>query len=208
MAGENDQDDKNKVDDVDTTDSGNGDASGDSGTGTGDADASKGDDVVSKADHDAVVARMKAADKRASELEGKVKEQERKDKTELENAKSDVEERDKQIVKLLEQIDTTALENAFLTNNKYSWHDANDALRLLDREGVEVKDGTVTGLAPAIDKLAKAKPHLLKDSDEDDKGKDKGGSSEASGSSTNGKRKGSEGNDKKDYSGRFPALKR
>jgi hypothetical protein len=105
-------------------------------------------------------------------------------------------------------VDQMTLQNAFLTDNKHTWVDASDALRLLDMDGVEVKDGNVTGLGAAIEKLAKAKPHLLQKTEKKDDEDGKDGSSAASGSANNGRRKGDESKDKRDYSGRFPALKR
>jgi hypothetical protein len=69
-------------------------------------------------------------------------------------------------------------------------------------DGVEIKDDKVHGLAEAVDKLAKAKPHLLK--------KDEGGnsSSAASGTANNGTRKGGTKTPPKNYQSRFPALRR
>lgn len=39
--------------------------------------------------------------------------------------------------------------------------DADDAFRLLDREGVTIEDGKVSGVEDALKSLAEAKPHLL-----------------------------------------------
>lgn len=56
-----------------------------------------------------------------------------------------------------------ALDNSFLSNNKHEWLDADAALRLLDRDMIEIEDdGKVHGLTVALDKLAKDKPYLLK----------------------------------------------
>lgn len=180
--------------------------------GTGDAqggtdDAAKGD-VVTRAEFDNLFKRMQAADQAKAAAETKLKEIERKDQSELEKAQSDLADIKKAHEQAMADLNEKALENEFLANNKFTWHDAKDALRLLDMDGVEVKDGNVTGLADAINKLAKAKPHLLK-SEKDDSGNGDGsnGSSGASGSATNGKRKGEGKDDKVNYSGRFPALK-
>lgn len=180
-------------------------------TGAQEADTSQGD-TVSRAEYEDVKRRMQAADqnrsrveKEAAEAKQKLAEIERKDQSELERATTDLQAAKTEIETLVGKLNDQALENAFLTNNKYSWANSKDALRLLELEGVEVKDGQVTGLEPAIAKLAKDKPYLLK-KDDGDTGGD--GSSGASGSVTNGKRKGENPNDKKDYSGRFPALKR
>jgi hypothetical protein len=186
------------------TNTGNQGASGDQGTGETDKNEQP---VVTAAEFEAMRERMKAADRAKSEAETKLKEIERKDMSELEKANDQLKEKDQQIVALTEKVSEMALQNAFLTNNKYTWHDPEDALRLLNREGVEVgEDGKVKGLGPAIAELAKKKPHLLKS--EKDKDGDGNGSPAASGSATNGRRKGEEKSDKVDYSRRFPALKR
>lgn len=161
-----------------------------------------GDDVVTRSEFEATQARMKAADKRAAELQVKLKEFEDKDKSDLEKAQNLVQEVTAERDKLAGRIREMALQNAFLTDNKYTWHDPRDALRLMDMEGVEVDDdGKVQGLKPAIEKLAKAKPHLIKQDG------DGNGSSAASGSANNGTRKGGAQQPKRNYSSRFPALR-
>lgn len=202
------QRDPNATDDDDTNDDTSNDsqlASGDAGTSNDASDDTSSSDTVSKADLDKALERMKAADKRASELQDKLKEIERKEKTELENAQSDLEDAKKQLEVVGQELADLRLENAFLTNNKYTWHDPSDAMRLMDTEGVRVEEGKVIGLADAIEKLAKAKPHLLKSEDDGGKGKD---SSAASGTPRNGTRKGDKKEPPRDYSARFPALKR
>lgn len=190
----------------DTTNDNQG-ASGDAGTSNASTDDTSSGDVVPKSELEKTIERMKAADKRASELETKLKEIERKEKTELENAQSDLEETKTRLAAVQQDLSDLRLENAFLTQNKYTWHDPSDAMRLMDTEGVRVdEDGKVIGLADAVEKLAKAKPHLLK-SDDDNGGKGNS-STEASGTPRNGTRKGDKKDPPKDYSARFPALKR
>ncbi len=202
------QGDGNKPDDTqggDTSNKGTEGASGAQGSGNDTKnDAPEG--TVSLADYEAVKARMQAADKAKSDAEKKLADLEKKDMSELDRTKTELAERDKTIETLNTTIANMALQNAFLTDNKYTWHDPRDALALLDREGVEIKeDGKVTGLRQAIDKLAKAKPHLIKG---DEKKNDGEGEGEPSGSASNGRRKGDEKSNKVDYSRRFPALKR
>lgn len=178
-------------------------ASGATGTSNdASTDTSTNVDTVTRVEFDQLFKRMQAADTAKSTAENKLKELERKDQSDLQKAQTDLEDTLKANQELSSKLNEMALNNAFLTDNKHSWADPADALRLLNMEGVEVKDGVVTGLAPAIEKLAKDKPYLLK------KEGDGTDSSGASGSATNGKRKGSDPNEKTDYSGRFPALKR
>jgi hypothetical protein len=188
------------------TNTGNQGASGDQGVSGTDKNEQP---AVTVAEFEAMRERMKAADRAKADAETKLREIERKDMSELDKAKTDLQDRDAQIKTLTEKVSEMALQNAFLTNNKYTWHDPEDALRLLNREGVEVgEDGKVKGLAPAIAELAKKKPHLLKSEKDDSKDGNGNGSPAASGSATNGKRKGEGSDDKVDYSRRFPALKR
>lgn len=187
-------------------------ATGDQNGGSSNDDATTGN--VSRQEFEDLKRRMQAADKnkteaekRAESAETELKKLKEKDLSELEKTKSQLEDLQKQNASLLEKLDQQALQNAFLTHNKHTWVNPTDALRLLDREGVEVKDGNVTGLDVAIEKLAKDKPYLL--SDDSGKGKAGNSSSGASGSANNGRRAG-EGKDdnKKASPNRFPALKR
>lgn len=165
-------------------------------------DATKGTETtISREEFDKLDARMRAADKRASEAEQKSKELEREKLSDQEKVAAELKDVTAERDSLRAEVNDVRLENAFLSINKYSWHDPQDALRLLNTEGVEVKDGKVTGLSEAVDKLAKDKKHLLK-TEEDGKG-----SSAASGSASNGTRKGDKKEPPKNYSSRFPALR-
>lgn len=191
-----------------TPDDDNQNASGAAGGSTeGTDDANKGDTEtpITRAEFDALFKRMQAADQRASKAEQELNEKKRAEQTETENLKQDLEKANQTIAELQKLIDRTALENEFFKNNKHTWHDPADALRLLDMDGVEVKDGTVSGLGPAIEKLAKAKPHLLKSESGSGNGN---GSSEASGSAGNGRRKGEGRQNQANYADRFPALRK
>lgn len=176
--------------------------SGDAGT-TNDASSStsQGDDVVTRAEFESIKARMQAADRAKATVENELKELRRKDQSELERAQTDVKDLTGTVETLKKRLNDTLMENVFLSNNKYTWHDPQDALRLMDMEGVSIDDdGKVSGLPEAIAKLAKAKPHLLKTEGSNDAGT-------PSGSAANGKRKGEGKPPKKEYSSRFPALR-
>jgi hypothetical protein len=181
------------------------DTKGTSSSSTGDAgsqqDSSKGD-TVSREEFEAIKRRMQAADQRAAKLEQEKAEQARKEKSDLENAQSDLQQAQARIAELEKLINSTAVETEFVKYGKHDWVDVEAAIRLLDREGVEVKDGKVTGLGPAIEKLVKARPYLLK------KNENQNDSSGASGSASNGRRKGGGDGVKPDLSTRFPALRR
>ena len=171
-------------------------------TGSQQDSSSKSDDVVPRSEAEAYKARMQAADKRASDAEKKLEERERKERSDLENAQKDLEQAQARIAQLEQLVNSTAVETEFVKYGKHDWVDVEAALRLLDREGVEVKDGKVSGLGPAIEKLVKAKPYLLKANN------NQNDSSGASGSASNGRRKGDGDAVKRDLSSRFPALRK
>lgn len=168
------------------------------------SNTSSGDDTpISREEFEKLQERMKAADRAKAKAEAALKERERKDMGDLERAQAEVQDLTAERDSLRATLQQTRIENAFLSNNKHTWVDPSDALRLMDMDGVEIKDDKVTGLAEAIEKLAKAKPHLLKKDDGDGKG-----SSAASGTANNGTRKGDKKTPPKNYGGRFPALRR
>ncbi len=183
--------DTTKTGDTGTQDGGNGTDS----TGTTDA--------VSRADYDALMKRMQAADRRAQTEENARKALEDKDKSEAELAKQRAAEAEAKVVAMAQDRKNDKLLNAFLSDTTTSWHDSTDAFNLLRSsfmDGVEVDDdGNVTGLGPAIKKLAKDKAYLVKPA----------GTSEATGNAQNGTRKGADGKDKTDKEAmarRFPSA--
>ena len=189
----------------DDTRQGTGDAQGATGSQQeGTSDEGKGDDVVTREEFETVKQRMQAADRRASQAEEKLREAERKEKSDLENAQADLEAAQKRIAELEQRLNSTAVETEFIKHGKHEWVDVEAALRLLDTEGVEIADGKVTGLGPAIEKLVKARPYLLKKNSGDGGQNDSSG---ASGSASNGRRKGDGDGVKRDMSTRFPALR-
>lgn len=182
-----------------------GTSSGSQGTTGSQQDSTENEgtsDAVSRDEFDAVLKRMKAADQRASALEREKEEQARKERTELENTQRDLETAQQRISELETLVNSTAVEREFIKHGKHEWVDVDAALRLLDHEGVEIKDGKVSGLPAAIEKLVKAKPYLVKDKNSQND------SSGASGSASNGRRKGEGDGVKQDFSSRFPALRR
>jgi hypothetical protein len=168
----------------------------------------KPDDVVTRDEFEKVMERMKAADRRASTAEEELKKRQRAEQTELEQAQGDVKDITAERDSLLGKIKEIRLENAFLSSNKHAWHDPSDALRLIDLSSVEIdENGKVKGLDTAIERLAKAKPHLIKTESSKDDAEGADGGTPASGPASNGKRKGDPGQ-KPDYTSRFPALKK
>lgn len=129
--------------------------------------------TYSKAEYEALQERMKAADRRASSAEQKIKEQEDAKKGDLEKANDKVKEHETTISTLQKEVSDLRLQNAFLSANEHSWHDADEALASAQRngylEGVVKEDGSVdkSALKTALKRLATEKKFLLKSSSSD-----------------------------------------
>lgn len=172
---EGDDDDQNKNDGTGSGSGSGDDGSSDDGSssddGTGDGSSAPHGTTVSLKEFEDLKARMVAADKHRAAAEQKVKEFEDANKSELEKAQRDLKDA-QETAKLLEtRLQKTTIHNKFLASNKYTWHDPETAIALLDMDGVEIEDdGKVKGLEDAIEKLAKSKPFLIKEDGKDDKG--------------------------------------
>lgn len=132
-------------------------------------------DTVPKADADALRERMKAADQRAAKFEQELKQLRDKDLPEAEKLKRDYEESQAQVKQLQETNNALALKVAFLSDNTYSWHNPERALRLVDLSQVEIQaDGTVSGLKDALKALATSDAYLIKQEPKDQETKPAG----------------------------------
>jgi cell division protein FtsB len=108
-------------------------------------------------------ARTQAADKRAAEAEAKLRQLVDKDLPEQAKLTRDLAESQKQVETLTARTNQMALENAFLKDNTYSWHNPERALKLVDLSKVEIDaDGNVSGLKDALKALATSDTYLVK----------------------------------------------
>ena len=191
------------------------------GTGATGGDDKGGDDV------DGLKARIAALEdeknrhySRRSEAEKEL-ETLRKFKNDLENAsKSDLEKAQGEVTRLTNDLAKLAdlnkeltLKNAFLSSNKITWHNPEEALKLADLSAVDVKpDGTVDtkALEAALVNLSNKSKHLVKADDGSGSSDDGKGNGQGSGSDMNGRRKGDKGDDKpptrEELAKKFPAL--
>lgn len=118
----------------------------------------------------------KEAEEERDRLAAENKELKGKDLPELDKVKADLEEAKSDATSLSAQLKQALLEKAFLEDNTYTWHNPSRALQIADLTRVEFdKDGKVTGLAQALESLAKTDPYLIKTEEktEDKDGKDK-----------------------------------
>lgn len=116
-----------------------------------------------QADLDRQRERTRAADERAARIEAELKQLRDKDLPEADKLRRDYEESQQQVVKLQEVNKTLALKVAFLSDNTYSWHNPERALKLVDLSQVMIEeDGTVSGLKEALKALATSDDYLVK----------------------------------------------
>jgi hypothetical protein len=147
-------------------------------------------------------ARMQAADKRAADLEAKYKQLVDKDLPAQEKLTRDLQDTQKVVETLTATNSQLALENAFLKDNTYTWHNPESALKLVDMTQVEIgADGKVTGLKDALKALATTNGYLVK-TDTDDKPLTPGGTAPGN----NGGNGGTTPNSKA-LAARFPAMR-
>lgn len=120
-------------------------------------------DTVPKSEADSLRERMRAADQRAARVEAELKQLRDKDVPEAEKLKRDFEESQQQVTKLQETNKNLALKVAFLSDNTYTWHNPERALRLVDLSQVTIEeDGSVSGLKDALKALATSDDYLIK----------------------------------------------
>jgi hypothetical protein len=116
-----------------------------------------------QAELEATRRRMQAADQNNAKLQSDLKKLQDAQLSEQERLKRDHEEATKRIAELQELNKMLRLQNSFVTDKTYDWHDPQAALRLADLSEVKIDDnGVVTGLKDAIKAVAEANPWMLK----------------------------------------------
>lgn len=176
---------------------GEGDGAGD-GNGSGTADTETPREKALREEKDRHFAKAKAAqdelanaNKTLKEVQDRLTEIENKDKSDKEKAEAaaakatkDLEEATAKAVEAASLNEKLQVQIAFLASTKYVWHDPKTALKLVSDFGeIQVKDGAVTGLDKAIDKMAKEQPFLVKSGGD---GSGKGGNAGTTGQAGNG----------------------
>jgi hypothetical protein len=153
------------------------------GTGAGDPAAQQAAAVVSLEEFETLKRRLAAADTAKGQAEKRLREIDDANTSELEKAKRDLEE----LTKRAEAAEAAALraklDREILKFPGFIWHDPETVLALVDMEMISVDENTgkVEGVKAALEKLAKAKPFLLKGKSPDNKGGNSGGSNGPSG---------------------------
>lgn len=119
--------------------------------------------------------RRKAAEKKIAELEAQISDSSKGKGKDDDGSSEDLRQDNQALASIVRDM---RVENAFLRNNQYNWHNVKTALRLLNAEDVDINDdGSVDGMDEAVEALAKEHPYLLKkgkDDDDDDETPSKG----------------------------------
>lgn len=223
-----DDDDTDDVDDDDSDDTDAADKSKKSDKKDDDKDDDDSDLKDRLEDAEARAARykkrMQAADRKNSEMAARITALEKGgDKDKDAEPSEDLITAQKEVETLREANSTLRVENSFLLNNTFTWHDPKDVLALvLKDEDVEVdEDGEVAGMAQALKRIAKNKPWLVKkvesardadtdDDDEDDEDDDEpvARRRQRSGGAQNGGTARQKGLDRQKLLQTYPALNR
>lgn len=135
--------------------------------GTTDASAQGGAETGGKtyteADFAALRNQLSAADKAREAAQREAKTLKDAQLSEGEKTKQDLEEAKKVLQQKEEENKLLRLQNAFVTDNTYDWHDPKAALKLADLSAVTVdEEGTVKGLKEALKKVADSNPWMIK----------------------------------------------
>lgn len=140
-----------------------------------DEDKDKPKDTVDRAEYDRMTARRNAAEGRLTKALDDI-EKLKKDGTSDEALKNELTSLRTENETLRTQVQKLSHSNAFFSDTDHEWVDPEAALRLADLSNVEIDENGVThGLKPALDKLAKDKPYLLKPRVEEKKAPPKSG---------------------------------
>jgi hypothetical protein len=191
--------------DEDTTDTPD-PAGVDSGSDEGSGDEGK-DPRVKELSDEAARRRVenKALKTQLEEALQQLKGIEDKDKSEVEKATARVAELEAKQAEMETQLQQERIQRAFLASNKYTWHNAERALSLVDLSEVTIDDdGKVTGLDKALEKLAKSDPYLIKATDEGGSAP-KGASGAPAGSGSKGEKGAA---DREKLMAKYPALRK
>lgn len=185
-----------------------------SGDGTTDASAQSGAETAGRtytqADIDAMRNQLSAADKAREAAQREAKALKDAQLSEDEKRKQDLEEAKQALQKREEEIKLLRLQNAFVTDNTYDWHDPKAALKLADLSAVTVDEaGTVKGLKEALKAVADANPWMVKPKSTEsapagETGSATGGSTGVSGQGQTG---GTRGSNAAELAKRFPQLR-
>lgn len=201
-AGGEDDDDAESDDDKDDPEGS--DKSGKGSEGDDDRDPQK--KIVALEDEkNRHLRRRREAERERDELQRQIEEAKNKDKPEVERLQTENENLKSENETLSTALQEARLQNAFLQDNTYEWHNPGRALKLADLSEVEFDDdGKVHGLKAALDALVKTDPYLVKAKDD----KDEKDPPKKTGTPPKGKSKKDDPKDRSAMATKYPGLRR
>ena len=166
-------------------------------------------------DNAAAQAEISAYQTEKQEREAAQEEAERATRSKEENLEKDVQRLSEENGQLKIVNERNLLDLAIFRNKSYQWIDEGDVAALLDRSGIKIDaaKGTITGIDEALKKLAKDKPHLLKQKENENNGGGNGGLGTGfqggmpSGGTPSGGNDGSKATKRQQLENRFSVLK-
>ena len=142
-------------------------------TGIGTEDGAQGQQQPTKsvaelqAELEATRRRMTAADQNSAKYQAELKKLQDAQLSEQDKLKRDFADAQETITKLQEENKRLRVENHFVTDSTYNWHDPHAALKLANLSDVKFDDaGKPSGLTEAMKAVAEAHPFLLKPKEE------------------------------------------
>jgi len=167
--------------------------------------------VVTQAEFDALKRQLQAADQNRTRAEAEAKALKDAQLSAEEKTKQDLAEAQKALAQREADLRNAMIQNAFVTDNTYTWHDPKAALKLADLSGVTIDGDKVNGLKEALKAVADAFPFMVKPKDDtgsEGSGNDTSSGGGATGVGGQGSGAGRAGNATlQDLQKRFPAMK-
>lgn len=121
--------------------------------------------TVSRDEYETLLRRMQASDQNNSKLQATLKAHEDAKLSETERTVNALKDAQAALAEKDKAIEDLNLQIAFLSDNTYTWHNPETALKLADRNRVEWKDGKPANVKAVLDELAKAHAYLVKPED-------------------------------------------
>jgi hypothetical protein len=122
--------------------------------------------MVTQAEFDALKRQLQAADQNKAKAEAEAKALKDAQLSADEKVKQDLKEAQETLAKREADLRAAQIQNAFVTDNTYQWHDPKAALKLADLTGVTIEGETVKGLKEALKAVADAFPFMVKPKEE------------------------------------------
>lgn len=166
--------------------------------------------TVTREEFEQIKRQLQAADQNRAKAEAEAKALKDAQLSAEEKTKQDLKEAQDALAKREQDLRNAKIQNAFLTDNTYQWHDPKAALKLADLSAIKVEGDKVEGLKEALKAVADAFPFMVKPKEENNSGSNDNSASNAGAAGVGGtgaaaSRAGS--TNQAELARRFPALR-